>query len=130
MKQKGISTLVIAVIIVVVIAVIGVGVYLAMSGPAGNGGNGSNGGNGGNGDTSPDIAGASSLQYSVEVTDGGSSYVNNYMAKNIGTSNMMLRIEIESEGGDIIYILNSADQKAWSYMAGEWLDISSAFSDN
>ena len=125
MNQKGISTLVIAVIVVVIVAVIGVGVYLAMSGT---------GGNGGNGDTPTptpvDVAGASSLQYSVEITEDGTSYTNKYMAKNIGTSDMMIRIEIQSDGGDIVYIVNSADQEAWSYMAGEWLDISTAFSNN
>lgn len=112
MNQKGISTLVMAVIVVVVVAVIGVGVYLAMSG--------------GNGDTPPDVAGATSLQFSVEVTAAdGTAYTNNYMAKNIGTSDMMVRIEIS---GDIVYIVNGADQEAWAYIGGEWTDLSETFS--
>jgi len=115
MNQKGISTLVIAVIVVVIVAVIGVGVYWAMSGT---------GGNGGNGDTTPDVEGATSLQYSVEVTSADTSYTNTYMVKNIGTSDMMIRIEI---GSDIVYIVNYPDQEAWAYMVGEWTDLSETF---
>lgn len=122
MNQKGISTLVIAVIVVVVIAIIGVGVYLAMSGT------------GGNGDTptpTPTPAGvadASSLKFSVEVTDGGETYTNNYMVNNIGSTDLQMRIEMVEY--DMVYIVNGADQEAWSYMAGEWMDISSAFQEN
>lgn len=121
MNQKGISTLVIAVIVVVVIAIIGVGVYLAMSGT------------GGNGDTptpTPTPAGvadASSLKFSVEVTEDGETYTNNYMANNIGTTDLQVRIEMVEY--DMVYIVNGADQEAWSYMAGEWMDISSSFQD-
>lgn len=127
MNKKGISTLVIAVIVVVVIAVVGVGVYLAMSGTGGNG-------NGGEATptptaTAPDVAEASSLQFSVDVTAEGSSYTNNYMAKNIGTSDMMMRIEMLSTDGDIIYIVNGAEQKVWMYAGGEWTDMSMSFSD-
>jgi uncharacterized protein (UPF0333 family) len=120
MNQKGISTLVIAVI-VVVIAVVGVGVYLAMSGTGGTGGNGGATPT----PTAPDVGGATSLQFKVEVTSEGTSYTNTYMAKNIGSSNMMIRIEI---GDTMVYILNGADQKAWTYMDGTWTDISSTFS--
>jgi hypothetical protein len=121
MNQKGISTLVIAVIVVVVIAVVGVGVYLYMSGSGGNGGATPTPTS-----SAPDVGGASSLQFSVEVTSGGTSYTNTYMAKNIGTSNLMIRIEME---GDMIYIVNGAEQKAWAYMDGTWTDISSSFAD-
>jgi hypothetical protein len=121
MNQKGISTLVIAVIVVVVVAVVGVGVYLAMS---------NTGGSGGNGDTTPDIEGATSLQFSVEVTSEGTSWgTNTYMAKNIGTSDMMIRIEIESSDGDFVYIVNGAEEEAWAYADGEWTDVSDTFSD-
>jgi hypothetical protein len=121
MNQKGISTLVIAVIVVVVIAVVGVGVYLYM---------GSSGENGGATPTptptAPDVEGASSLQFSVEVTSGTTVYTNTYMAKNIGSSDLMIRIEME---GDMVYIVNGAEEKAWAYMEGQWTDISSTFSD-
>lgn len=124
MNQKGISTLVIAVIVVVVIAVVGVGVYLYM---------GSSGGNGGATPTptpsAPDVAGASSLQFSVEVTSGGTSWgINKYMAKNIGTANMMIRVEM-TNGYEATEVVNAAEQKAWSYVDGEWTDVSSTFED-
>ncbi len=123
MNQKGISTLVIAVIVVVVVVVIGVGVYLLMSGTGGTGGGG--GATPTPTPTTPNVEGATSLQFKVEVTSGGTSYTNTYMAKNIGSSNMMLRVEI---GDTMVYILNGADQKAWTYMDGAWTDISDTFS--
>jgi hypothetical protein len=124
MNEKGISTLVIAVIVVVVVVVVGVGVYLLMSGPSGNGGA-----------TptptptpaTPDVEGATSLQFSVEVTSGGTSYTNTYMAKNIGTSDMKIRIELTTY--DIIDILDATQQKVWEYANGEWTDLSDAFAD-
>ncbi len=125
MNQKGISTLVIAVIVVVVVAVAGVGVYLYMSGSGGNGGGATPTPTA----SAPDVEGASSLQFKVEVTSEGSSYTNTYIAKNIGTSDMMIRIEIESADGDFGYILNGAEEKAWTYEEGEWTDISDMFSD-
>ena len=124
MNKKGISTLVIAVIVVVVIAVVGVGVYVAMSGTGGNGGATPT-----PTATAPDVGGASSLQFSVEVTSEDTVYTNTYMAKNIGTSDMMMRIEMSSTDGDIIYIVNGAEQKVWMGMGGEWTDMSSSFSD-
>lgn len=123
MNKKGISTIVIAVIVVIVVVVVGVGVYLAMSGTGGNGGPTPTP------TPAPSVEGATSLQFSVEVTSEGTSWgTNTYMAKNIGASSMMIRIEMESTEGDMVYILNGAEQKAWAYMAGEWTDISSTFS--
>jgi FlaG/FlaF family flagellin (archaellin) len=117
MNQK---TLVIAVIIVVAVVAVGVGVYLATLG----------GGGGGGGGTTPNIAGATSLQFSIDLTSGGSSLgTYTYMAKNIGTSSMMIRVEITSADGDLIYIVNGAQQKAWGYASGEWMDLSDTFSD-
>jgi len=126
MNQKGISAVVIAVIVVVVVVAVGVGVYLAMS---------NTGGNGGGGEatptptaTTPDVAEATSLQFKVEVTSEGTTYTNTYMAKNIGTSDLMIRIEIDSAGSNFVYIVNGADEKAWAYADGEWTDISDTFS--
>jgi len=41
---------------------------------------------------------------------------------------MMIRIEITSPEGDLITIVNGAQQEAWLYSEGEWVDISTAFS--
>jgi FlaG/FlaF family flagellin (archaellin) len=123
MNQKGISTLVIAVIVVVVVVVVGVGVYLLMSGTGGEGGATPT-----PTPTAPDIEGATSLQFSVDVTSGSTSYTNTYMAKNIGTSNMMIRIEM-TDGYNATDIVNAAQQKVWEYANGEWTDLSDAFAD-
>jgi uncharacterized protein (UPF0333 family) len=121
MNQKGISALVIAVIVVIVVAAVGVGVYLAMSNTGENGGNG--------GGETPDVEGATSLQFSVAITAEGESIgTYTYMAKNIGTSDMMIRVEM-SNGYELVDIVNGAEQKAWEYMAGEWTDLSDTFSD-
>lgn len=140
MNQKGISKLVLVVIVVVVLVVVGVAAYWTMgNGGDGDGGDsdGANGGvadNGGDGvedsgGTTVDVAGASSLQFKVTVTSaemGSEEYT--YMIKNAGTSSLMIRVEMESSSGDnMVYIINGAEQKAWVYSDGEWVDLSTAF---
>ena len=79
------------------------------------------------------IAGASSLQFTVSISNssGGttSSYI--YSAKNAGTTNMMIRVEFTdpASGGSFIYIVNGAQQKAWMQTGGQWIDLTSSFSD-
>jgi hypothetical protein len=119
MDQKTIAIVVIAVVIV---AVIGVAAYWILSSgeteepeptptptPAG-------------------IEGASSLQYSVEITGGASagSYV--FYAKNIGTDDMMIRVECPLGEMDFVYIVNGAEQKAWKDEGAGWEDLSDTFS--
>lgn len=114
------KTLIIAAAVFAVVAGVA-GVYFATRGGGGGGGGG--------GGTTPDIAGASSLQFSVDITGGESAGTYKYMAKNIGTSSMMIRVEIASAEGDVIYIVNGAQQKAWGYSGGEWIDLSDTYSD-
>ena len=113
-SQKGSRKTLIAVVVIVAIAAVAVGVYLATrSGPS----------------PSVNIAGASSLQFTVDVTGGSSAGTYKYMAKNIGTSNMMIRVEgTTSSLGNFVYIVNGAQQKAWVYLNGAWMDLSSTFS--
>jgi hypothetical protein len=113
MNQK---TLVIAVVAVVVIAVVVAGVYLATRG-------------GGGGPTptptptaTPTVADASSLQYSVEITGGETAGTYTFKAKNIGESNMMIRVDISSGGVELSYVVNGAQQKSWMYMDGTWTE--------
>ena len=74
----------------------------------------------------PNVAGASSLQYSVSLTENGvlqGAYT--YYGKNAGTNNFMMRIEYtDPDDDDAIYIFNGARQKAWVSSDGEWTDIS------
>jgi len=141
MDRKGISKIILVVIVVAILAVASIGVYLAMSGDSSNGGN-NNGGviengseDGGtvdngseDGGTEVNVEGASSLQFKVSVDLVDADDVEySYMVKNAETDNLMLRIEMESEGEELIYIVNGAQQKAWVYSDGEWVDLSDAF---
>jgi hypothetical protein len=112
MNQKNLA---IVVVVVVAIAVVAVGAYWVL-----NSDNGDN-----NGVTNVDDA--SSLQFAVSIVREGEDFETTYSAKNIGTSDLMMRIEIATIEGDIIYIVNGAQQKAWANIAGEWMDLSDTF---
>lgn len=118
MNQK---TLVIAVVAIIVVVAVVAGVYLATQ----------------SGGTTPtptpsatpsggDIAGASSLQFSVDITGGETAGTYKFMAKNIGESNMMVRVEM-SNGYELIDIINGADQTAWESVDGTWMDLSADY---
>ena len=109
------KTLAIIAVVVVVIAVVAVGVYLATQG-----GSGDNSPNTsptptvtptptGTGTTTPtptpsgtggNVAGATSLKYSVSVTEGGQTQGYTYQAKNAGSDNIMLRIDFTDSSGE------------------------------
>ena len=75
------------------------------------------------------VENATSLQFSVDLTfDGESMGTYEYSAKNIGTSDLMVRVEIPDASGDFIYIVNGANQSAWASVADEWMDLSDTFS--
>jgi hypothetical protein len=122
MNQK---TLAIVVVVIVVVAVVAAGVYLVTQ----------SGGGGATPTPSPsatpsgaDVAGASSLQFSVDITGGASAGTYTFMAKNIGTSDMMIRVEA-SDDYELIDIVNGAQQKAWESVNGEWTDYSATYAD-
>jgi hypothetical protein len=106
-----------AAVVVIAIIVIGVGayVYLGMGG-------GTTEGNG--------VADATSLQYDADVTSQGVTATYEFAGKNLGASDMMLRIDIlGGESGNYTYILNAADMTAWTAVNGEWTDISSTYQE-
>lgn len=137
------KTLAIIAVVVVVIAVVAVGVYLATQGDSGD--NSPNptptptvtptptgtstttptatpSGTGGN------VAGATSLKYSVSVTEGGQTQGYTYQAKNAGSNNIMLRIDFtDSSGEKTIYVINGVETKAWTFSNGAWEDVSAAY---
>jgi hypothetical protein len=116
MDQK---TMAIVVIAVVIVAVIGVAAYWMLSG-------------GGTGEPEPTpvgIEGATSLQFTVDITGGVSEGTTHYYAKNIGTDNMMLRVECEYGEISLIYIVNGAQQKAWADEGTGWVDLSDTFNE-
>ena len=136
----------IAVIVVILIVVLAVGIYLAARGigtnpsvtptPTPSSGVSATPSSGitptpTSSGTGVNVAGASSLQFTVSVTNssGGTTSSYTYSAKNAGTTNMMIRVEFTdpSSGGSFVYIVNGAQQKAWMQSGGEWIDLSSAF---
>ena len=106
--------LIVIVIIVVVVAV--AGAYLLM--------------NNGGGNTSK-IADAKRLQYNADVSyQGASATVFTWTAKNVGASDMVLRIDLMGgESGNYTYILNSGAQTAWLSSNGTWTNVSSDFTN-
>ena len=110
MNQK---TLAIIIVAVLAVAVVGVAAYFLMSNEIE--------------EEIITVENATSLQLSVDITpevDPLQTYI--YSAKNIGTSELMIRLEITTS--DLIYIVNGADQTAWEYAAGNWTDLSDTFS--
>jgi len=83
--------------------------------------------------TGANVASASSLQFTVSITNssGGTTSSYTYSAKNAGTPSMMIRVEFNdpSSGGSFVYIINGAQQKAWMQTGGQWIDLTSSFSD-
>ena len=80
--------------------------------------------------TGANVAGASSLQFTVSVTNssGGSQGTYTYYAKNAGTTSQMVRIEwTDPSGGTFVYIVNGALQQVWVESGGQWTDLSSAY---
>jgi hypothetical protein len=120
-NKKGISTWVIVAIIVIAVVIGGIAVYVLYSG----------GGEEGVTPTpapTPDIEGATSLGFKIDATIGGNSEVYAFTAKNLGTSNILLRTdETDAQGTQFIYVFDQAARTAWARIAGEWMDVSAEF---
>ncbi|MGD0645882.1 MAG: hypothetical protein ABSA75_13330 [Candidatus Bathyarchaeia archaeon] len=141
MKRK---TLVIVAIIVIAVILVGIGIYAAT-----RGGGTTTSTTTATPTTSPSasgtatpaptstttgVGGASSMQFTETLTNssGASLGTYTYYAKDIGTSNLMIRIELTNIPGssDMVYIVNGALQQAWLETGGQWTDMSSAFASN
>jgi len=114
-ETKGIAPLIIAIVVIVVAAGVGVGVFVATRGGTGGGGGGGGG----------DIGSATNLSF--DVTYAGQSV--SYKVKDIGSTNMKIRVGMTVSGYDMIYIMDGAAQTVWVYTAGAWMDMSSTFAD-
>lgn len=123
MNKKGVSWVIIAVVIVAVV-VVGVVAYWAMTNTGGDGGNGD--GNGG--EDVYTAENATSLEFKVSATIGEMDEEYVFQAKNLGTSEVMLRVEQVSGGSEFIYIINQAEQTVWAAFDGEWMEVSDQFS--
>lgn len=70
----------------------------------------------------PDVAGATSLRFRMELTNGEiGDFV--WAAKNIGTAEFKLRIDGWLYGFDIGYIVNGEIQQAWEFRDDQWTSI-------
>ncbi len=75
------------------------------------------------------IEDATSLTFTVDIIGGDNNGTYVYNAKNIGTSDMMIRVDIPVPAYDmtIIYIVDQGEQKAWGDEGAGWTDLSSDF---
>lgn len=127
MNKKAISKLLILGVVVIVVVAVGVAAYWMLANPPSAGEQ--TGGEETGGETTPNVAGATSLQFDVIATIEGVQEKYTFMAKNIGTSNLMMRVDqTDAQGNAFKYIINSAEQKVWVYYNGEWMDLSDQFS--
>jgi hypothetical protein len=104
------------VVAVVVVAAVGVTAAVLLSGGGGGAGGGGTGGQTIN-----------SLSCTVDINSEGQTISAEYKAKDIGTQNMKVRVDMLLEGQQVAYIINGAERKAWAYALGQWVDMSSSF---
>ena len=111
MNKKGVSWVIIAVVIIAVVVIGGVA-YWALT-------------NTGNGEPTPDtIETATSLGFKVDAYDEMYAFT----AKNLGTSEIMLRVdETDAQGMNFVYVFNQAEETVWASIAGDWMDVSAEF---
>ena len=114
MMNKKMMYALVAIVVIVVVAV--AGAYVLM--------------NNGSGGVTYTVANAKSLQYDVNVTYQGTTSLSRFTGKNLGASNMMLRVELSGSGQDnYTIILNGEDQTAWQALNGNWTDVSNTYND-
>jgi len=79
-------------------------------------------------ETATGVVGATSLKYDVNIIENGALQLTySFMGKNYGTDDFSMSVQVEDIDGQTIYIFNGAQHKAWSYMDGEWEDISELY---
>jgi len=117
-EKKLMYALVALVIIVIVAAVAGAYVLMNNSGGSSN-------------KVIYTAANATSLQYNSEVTyQGVTTTALNWAAKKVGTTNMVLRIDIlGGASGNYTYIMNRETQTAWLSNNGTWTNVSNDFTN-
>lgn len=122
-SKKIIAIIVIAVVVVAVV----IGAYILMNQNPNN--NTSPTTNPTGSPTGNIFEGANSLKFTVTATEASSteqmSYT--YYAKNIGTQNMMLRIDMTIGTDTMAIIVNGVTKQSWANYGGEWMDMSEYF---
>ena len=124
-REKGVSNTnkntmyILVAALVIIIVIVGVGAYVFLGGggvtPPPSNGNG--------GETVYTMGNATSLKFSVNLTDSsGTSGIYKYTAKNIGTSNTMMRLDIEGDDVVYSYIFFVGNQTDWNNASGTWAE--------
>jgi hypothetical protein len=103
-----------AAVIVIIVVVAVAGAYVLM-----NGGN------------TVKVADAKSLQYNADVSyQGAAPVVFTWTAKNVGATNMVLRIDLMGgASGNYTYVMDQGAQTAWWLNNGTWTNLSSDFTN-
>ena len=109
MNKKGISTLVIVAIVVIIIVVAGIAAYVLYSG------------GGGEPEATPTptssspVEGATSMRFDVNATVEGAMEIDHFTAKNLGTSNVLLRVDqTDAQGNNFVYLMNETAQSVYA----------------
>jgi hypothetical protein len=120
MNKKGISTWVIVGIVVIIIVVAGIAAYVLYSG-------------GGEETPTPTptptsgspVADATSMRFDVNATVEGAKEIDHFTAKNLGTSNVLLRVDqTDSQGNNFVYLMNETGQTVWADFGTGFADYS------
>ena len=119
MNKKAISMLVIVVIIVIAVVVGGIAAYYVLT-------------SGEDGEPTPTptpgVADATSISFDVDIPD---VETDKFTAKNLGTSEVLLRVDqTDAQGNVFIYLMNQTAQSAWANFGGDWIDDSANFDAN
>lgn len=126
MNKKAVSMVLVAIIVIVVVVVVGVVAYWALT---------NTGGEEGPTPTPTPTPGsyiedATSLGFKVNATIDGTNELYAFTAKNLGTSDILLRVdEIDADGNVFVYVYDQAAQSLWIQYAGAWTDSSATFAD-
>jgi outer membrane lipoprotein-sorting protein len=122
-NKKGISTLVIVAIIVIAVVIAGIAIYVWYSG-------------GGEPTPTPTptptspVEGATSMRFDVEATVESGVETDRFTVKNLGTSDILLRVDqTDAQGNNFIYLMNQTGQTAWADFGTGFLDQSEHFTD-
>jgi hypothetical protein len=122
-NKKGISTMVIVAIVVIIIIVAGIAVYVLYMG-----GGGEPSASPTPTPTSNPVADATSMRFDVNATVDGELQINRVTAMNLGTSDILLRVDqTAADGTQFTYLMNETAQTVYADFGTGYTDQSSDF---
>lgn len=76
------------------------------------------------------IGTATSLDFTLEyVTEGQGTFTYQYRARNIGTSDLDLRVDMSMPQVNAKYILKGSTHEGWAYNGQQWVEFSMMYSN-